>query len=518
MDQSIVFDGAWRLLCGQWFIEDFKTPVGFVPILMQAAFFKVLGVNWTAFCVHAAVLNGLFTLLVFYYLKWSGSKLQMAVYFAALSTVVFYAPMATPFPDQHAFFFSFACIVAVLGTSHFSGTKRTLLWLFVPILGMLALLSKHIPSAFLLIGAAVLVLVQIAKGEKKPAFFGLGIGAVLASLLVLLVFPIARLQDGSVWETVVSIPMELGQGRMDETEAISLVWIRNLYLRPFQVLTSHNFWDSVLVLLPIVFVPLAWLVPKVRRTIDLIHESKLVLVLVLVHVSSAQFIRLTGNQEENGIPFIFLAIGLAVTWLLNSKIPATLFSRKTVLVRSVSLVFCAILVATSGWEAIQFNMRVNETRKVLDTEFIHANNNTVTLKEHGFDGLLYNAAWHHGSLRPDSLVMFLKATDPDDSVLLWGDMNLVYGLSGKEPVSSVLWLHAGLTLPDTLSNSFPAFADEFSDHIINADPRFVVFEHHSRSTSAHVRWRQFPRLEEWLQKSVIRTEFVGGFEVFHLKE
>src|SRR5512134_1418500 len=40
LDQSIVFDGAWRLLCGQRPFRDFVVPSGLVPMVMQAAFFK----------------------------------------------------------------------------------------------------------------------------------------------------------------------------------------------------------------------------------------------------------------------------------------------------------------------------------------------------------------------------------------------------------------------------------------------------------------------------------------------
>ena len=60
LDQSIVFDGAWRLLSGQVPFRDFTTPDSLTPILLQVLFFKFLGVNWFAYCLHAAVFNGLF--------------------------------------------------------------------------------------------------------------------------------------------------------------------------------------------------------------------------------------------------------------------------------------------------------------------------------------------------------------------------------------------------------------------------------------------------------------------------
>lgn len=518
MDQSIVFDGAWRLLCGQWFFEDFKTPVGFVPILLQAVFSKAFGVNWTAYCIHAATLNGLFAVLVYCTLRLYNSNVLVAFYFALVSSVVFYAPMATPYPDQHAFFFSFATMVAVLATSRSRGVVRYILWWCVPFLGALALLSKHIPSAFILLGAFLLFLFVVRKEPWKPLVMGLSAGTLVSVLFVLWIFPLEQIRTGAVWETVIAIPSELGQGRWVESGSFSWRWVRSVYLRPFQVLTGHNFWDSVLVLFPIVVVPVAWLIPNFRKAIDLRYDTKLLALLVFVHVSSSQFIVLTGNQRENGIPFIFLTIGLTVVWFMRSKVLTTIFSRKENWVRPITYGFCSILVLTTAWEAWEFDQEINQDRKVLDAEFIPRDVQDVVMNDYGLDGLKYNAAWYHSQLRPDSLIGFLRSFENDPKVFLWGDMNLIYGLSEIEPITPLLWLHSGLTFPDTNSTGFREFKEEFSNHIINENPSMVIFEHHTRKTATHVDWNRFPKLDVWLRESVRRTEFVGGFEVYYLKK
>ena len=46
LDQSIVFDGAWRVVSGQVPWRDFVTPNGLSPILMQALVFQLFGVSW----------------------------------------------------------------------------------------------------------------------------------------------------------------------------------------------------------------------------------------------------------------------------------------------------------------------------------------------------------------------------------------------------------------------------------------------------------------------------------------
>src|SRR6266849_4089990 len=63
LDQGIVFDGAWRMLTGQVPFRDFAAPNSLVPAVMQVPFFRLLGVTWFAFCLHASLINGLFSVV-----------------------------------------------------------------------------------------------------------------------------------------------------------------------------------------------------------------------------------------------------------------------------------------------------------------------------------------------------------------------------------------------------------------------------------------------------------------------
>jgi hypothetical protein len=57
LDQSVVFDGGYRVLAGQLPFRDFAAAAGAVPNVLQAGFFALLGTTWFAYCLHAAVLD-----------------------------------------------------------------------------------------------------------------------------------------------------------------------------------------------------------------------------------------------------------------------------------------------------------------------------------------------------------------------------------------------------------------------------------------------------------------------------
>ena len=63
MDQSIVFDGGWRILQGQVPYQDFDIPFGPVSLWLHAFFIKLLGATFFSYLFHAALINALACLL-----------------------------------------------------------------------------------------------------------------------------------------------------------------------------------------------------------------------------------------------------------------------------------------------------------------------------------------------------------------------------------------------------------------------------------------------------------------------
>ena len=115
LDGSIVFDGAWRILSGQVPLRDFDTPDSIVPSLLQAFAFRAFGVNWFVYCAHAAVINGLFCVVVFLLLRALAAGPWLATGYALLSGLVLYPPFGVPFREQHAFFFTALGLLAAVG-------------------------------------------------------------------------------------------------------------------------------------------------------------------------------------------------------------------------------------------------------------------------------------------------------------------------------------------------------------------------------------------------------------------
>jgi len=56
-DQSIIFDGGYRVLLGQIPYKDFVTPFGPVTFWIQGIIFKLLGISYATYIFGAAFVN-----------------------------------------------------------------------------------------------------------------------------------------------------------------------------------------------------------------------------------------------------------------------------------------------------------------------------------------------------------------------------------------------------------------------------------------------------------------------------
>jgi 4-amino-4-deoxy-L-arabinose transferase-like glycosyltransferase len=104
MDQSIVFDGGWRILQGQVPYRDFVLPFGPVSMWLQAAAFRILGVSYFAVVLPACLMNALGACLAYsVFRKLSPEKIWPALAAGLVTGSWLYAPMGTVYLEQTAF-------------------------------------------------------------------------------------------------------------------------------------------------------------------------------------------------------------------------------------------------------------------------------------------------------------------------------------------------------------------------------------------------------------------------------
>jgi hypothetical protein len=513
LDSPIVFDGAWRRLSGQAFFLDFATPNGYVPITLQVLFFKVFGVNWLAYCLHAAVLNGLFALLVHGILRLVGGPRWLAAGYACLSAVVFYPPMGVPYMEQHAFFFILLAVWMVLKGAALDEKASFWMWVLLPTVWLLAILSKQIPG-FFAVPVSVLALVAwlpVRAWKRLVAPLLLGVVPVGLGFWVIVGWP------GEIWpqfwENFWTRPQALGNERLEVWRHGFFKSVRTFMWYPFQALSSYNFLHRHLIYLPFLIFPLEWAFRKWKKLPrPAWSQLRLPALAMGMVVACSLFMHLTFNQVENGLPLALVAMGMVHVhyreWLKG--LFATPPKRFQPILAGAGL----LLWGYSALGTLDFHLQVNVPRRVLDFDVgPHYKKDMPHPEKIGW--LDYQAVYHYTLLRPTAFISWMQKQE--GNFLLFGDLSIVYGLSGKPSIAPFLWFHEGLTFPYIESPAFAAVDQALERATREKDVRFVVFEQIRLNTWKDIRLEDFPRTCESLTSRQFRTLQVGGFWIWELR-
>ncbi len=498
LDQSIVFDGGWRILDGQTPFRDFTTPAGLVPIALQALFFKGLGVTWFVYCLHAALFNGLFCVLAFALLLRLAAGAPAAAFYALLSGVVFYPPFGVPYMDQHAFFFSLASVVALVeGVTAPSGLRRTLALAALPWLLAIAYLSKQIPSVLFLPLAGVIPFL-LPRKDLRPALRTMLMSAVALSLV--LAAGILAVDRARLGEAFFTRPGLEGRARMMALlDPEALLGQAGELFRAFRLAS----------LVPTIVGALFLLLRRPRETVApgrLPVWFRPTLALYLLAVCAA-FVMVTDNQGENGIPFVFLAAGLV-------HVEFAVRGREKV--HRASWIMAGVLALASAVDAFAFDRRVNSTRMVHELDGVTP---ALPGEAAALPPPLSYLEWRlHPFYRftPQDLgntVAFLRREE--GAIYVFGDLTILYALTGRGSAGDTLWLHPGLTLPEPGQPGFAEWESRLQANLERRRVRFVVRE--SRQTYNGLRLSQLPRLAAFIEAHRERRISFGPIDVIELR-
>ncbi len=114
IDSFLIFDAGFKIINNYHPFRDYWSITGPFLDYVQFIFFKILGVNWTAYVLHAAVINVVLSLVTFYFFCQIGLKRNFAFIYAFSISILGYPSVGTPFMDHHASILSLIALMALI--------------------------------------------------------------------------------------------------------------------------------------------------------------------------------------------------------------------------------------------------------------------------------------------------------------------------------------------------------------------------------------------------------------------
>jgi hypothetical protein len=489
LDQSVIFDGGYRIVSGQVPFRDFVAPSGLTPSVMQAVFFRVFGVTWFAYCLHASVVNGLFAVAVYALLRICAASRLEATAFGAMSAVFFYPPAGTPFMDQHSFFFMTLMFVAVAAGSIASRRAELLAWATVPALFTLGYLSSQIPMAFGALCVPIWVACHPRRAPRWLMALAVGTVAVAACLIGLhLVWP---MDWGAALTYTVALPLHVAGDRTARPGVAGPVRM------VLATLLRFPGWVQLWSL----YAALAIAVPLLVARRSGARWSLQVWLLASALVTTAAFLAFTRTLAQTGLALVMPMVAIAVV-ATRERLPAAMVVPVTVLVGLAAVRDTAFFVT-----------RVDAPR----LEHVQYSADEADRAEGHLPPGLEFMRWSRGRSAYDAdqltaLVKYLR--DADGNFLLIGDASILYGLTGKPSASPVLWFDPRLTMPHPEEPGFAAFENGLIARARRDHVRRIVVDRAPMWT--HLTLDDFPQFARLAATSACGDQSFGGTRVIEI--
>lgn len=532
----MIFDGAWRLLQGQVPYRDVLFPFGPIAFVIQALFFRVFGVSFSATVLSAAVLNAVAGLLVIRIVRLLLPGQRVTALMAGLVTSCwFQAPFGTLWFDQTAFFFGLAGLLTVLEGERLVGTHSYCLHALAGIFAALSVLSKQNAGLlFLPVLAGAVVVAHVRQPLAALARLAAQLGGLLVGIALFLLWLWIFSDPGQYLHYSVAITRSLAAARAPENPVLFLAG-----LLTFSALAPSIKWCALAFALPglaaLIAGLLGWPKPDSQSRVCALAGWVIISCLEFQQL----FILVTFNEAANGLPFIGLAGGLALGLLSvllgRQGVHFSLASGERSLQATISGRACRRLVLGASivlWGAlITQGVRTSWNRSV--QQFATGSHFTEYLNVDGLRGLKWADCSYSGRLALSSGVnrsmpdreWWIRKSDFEElnkwltsnpgNFFVFGDSTMLYGLHRR--VSPQPWLYF-LDGHSYLHSDLPHVDEAVVASLRRQTIRTVIIEKVSWSGGQDAGWLpRMPRLNHWISGNFTKEKEFGIFEIWVAK-
>ena len=321
IDSFWFFNAGYDTLNGYYPFRDYWTISGPFITFTQAILFKILGISWFSYVLHASLFNFLISITTFYTLYKFKLRTEYCLLYSILIAILSYPSAGTPFVDHHA---SILSIISLLFFILAIKTKSKIYWFLLPIILVVSFLSKQTPTGNIFLLISILSIYYfILNFDIKKIFSGfLGSLTIIIFFFIILFF--TKISFESFYEQYITFPLTIGKDRVE------------YFLLPFEF--SRVFLKFKLIHIPLL-VLIFVIIKKMKDDIKFIKNDDFIIIFSLL-ASSYVFIA-HQLMTLNGL-FIFfiipIIIGFSHFYLLEN------YKNKNYLINSlVILSICSTL-------------------------------------------------------------------------------------------------------------------------------------------------------------------------------
>jgi len=213
IDSFFPFNSGYDVLKGYFPFRDYWTITGPFIDVVQALFFKIFGVSWFSYVLHASIFNFIFVAFFFYALSKLKLNINYCFLYSFFLSLLAYPSSGTPYVDHQS---SYLSAIAVLCFILALKTNSKLWWFILPIIFGVSFLTKQTPTGYVFLIISFLSLIHfIFNFDMKKIIAGLT-GSLLILAIFFMFMSLGKISLISFIQQYILFPMSFGESRLGE--------------------------------------------------------------------------------------------------------------------------------------------------------------------------------------------------------------------------------------------------------------------------------------------------------------
>ena len=517
-DQSFIFDGAYRIVSGQIPYKDFVIPFGPIVFLVQALFFKIVGISYFSYIFSGSLMNVAGAVSSVIILKKLMPDKKLLPWSGGFVTAIWYCPFSgTLYTEQTAFFFIFLNLTAMFMSLYDDRGRSVRTDMLTLILGVFASLGFFTKQNAGLIAFplyfALFVCIYMGRIRLLLRRIFIFLCGSIASTVCLFLWIWKYSDLRNFIKHVFVVPYAMGTSRLGADWGV--------------LIKGSNIVQYVLFISLVVAGFVLFLYLYQYKKVKGAWRNVFMGSVLSIGLISYQFIfNATANKyPENGFPFIGFILAITSYLILfmydvrnelpgfdKGKVVDGIKLRKaivlTTLVMFIGISSYGIHLALSRRILYIINAEFNDPLPIDKVKNLRWAEPTWLVTP----SVLARRAKPHKELRvreSDILGLYEYLRKKDRNFFIFPDFTIFYALLDKVSPQPVLWFHRGLTYPKEYDESIDRWIVE---SLKKNEVRIVVKEttswKHTGSTLAGL-----PLMAEYIRNNFRRVKNIGIFEI-----
>ena len=211
LDDLQNFNSGFRVLNGDFPFRDYYSITGPILDIWQGNIYKIFGVSWQSFLLQASIMNCLYSLTIFSFLKCLKFSSINCFYYSLSAGLLMYPTAGNPTVEHNSLILSVIATL-IFFTALMQNKKK---YIFVSILiFFIAFFTKQVPTSYFIIFCILIYIFRIFSNYDILTLLHTFIYTLIISIIFMIYFYLNNVSFENIYDQYITIATNLGENRL----------------------------------------------------------------------------------------------------------------------------------------------------------------------------------------------------------------------------------------------------------------------------------------------------------------